>query len=337
MRSRLLLAALLGASLAVAPARADDAAEKEGRALFKQASQKVADGDLVDALDLYRSSYARLPSPKTLVNIATVLNSLGRYAEAANTYQEYLDHAVDPARKADVEKLLLKLDARVGRLRVTVDDPRATVRVDGKVLDAKGGVASVRAEPGPHAVSAEGEGVPPVTMNVTTVAGQETPVTLHVARPPPPPAPPPEPPSPPPARVLPPPPPPVLVPVPPVVVDRRADLHPAASRGRRVAGLVFGGAGAVGLGLAAGFGIDAVSKANASSPYCTASNQCEQTGLDLRGAAVRSQTAGLVSAGIGAALVATGVVLFVTAPSASGGARVGVTVVPSGAALDAVW
>jgi hypothetical protein len=184
VRSPPFFAALLGAVLLCAPARADEAAERDARALFAEGLQKMDGGDFVGALDRFRAAYARFPSVKILLNIGTMLRQLGRNAEAADAYDAYLrDPAADPAKRPEVEKLLRDLDARVAKLHVVVDDRAAIVRVDGKVVGQPGSVAQMRIEPGPHAVSAEREGAPPTVENVTAVAGQEASVTLHVVLP----------------------------------------------------------------------------------------------------------------------------------------------------------
>jgi hypothetical protein len=180
-----LLAALLGAVLlGAAPARADDAAQREARALFGAGNQQLQDGDYVGALDLFRAAYARFPSVKILLNIGTTLRQLGRFAEAADAYEAYLrDPAADPAKKAELTKQLADLDGRVGRLRVTVEGGAAQVRVDGKVVGKPGEVVAVRLEPGPHVISADREGASPVSQNVTAVAGRQASVTLAVGAP----------------------------------------------------------------------------------------------------------------------------------------------------------
>lgn len=108
---------------------------------------------------------------------------------------------------------------------------------------------------------------------------------------------------------------------------------------RRVAGVVLGAAGVVGLGVALGFAVDTLNKVGASYAYCTDDNRCYQPGLRLRDAARRSQTAGLVSLGAGVALAATGIALFATAPRAPTPARVPIALqfAPSGATVVGLW
>src|SRR6476469_9974370 len=50
------------------------------------------------ALANFLEAYAKFPSPKILLNIASTLRDMGRPSDAANTYQRYLS---DPASGAD--------------------------------------------------------------------------------------------------------------------------------------------------------------------------------------------------------------------------------------------
>ncbi len=199
-----LRAGILGAALLCgAPARADDAAQREARALFTAGNQQLQEGDYVGALDLFRAAHARYPNVKILLNIGTTLRQLGRYAEAADAYEAYLqDPGADAGKKAELTKLLVDLDGRVARLKVTVDGGAAQVRVDGKVVGKPGEVVLLRVEPGPHVISADREGAALVSQNVTVVAGAQAVVALHVMPPAAPALPPPPPVAPPPGAPI---------------------------------------------------------------------------------------------------------------------------------------
>ncbi|MFO0756421.1 MAG: hypothetical protein U0359_08015 [Byssovorax sp.] len=182
MKKPRLLIALAVAALWSAPAFADEAAEKEGRALFAQGTQQLAADDLVGALDLFQRAYARFPNPKILLNIGTTQRNLGRNAEAANTYVAYLkDPGADPARKAEVERLLADLDARLGKLKIALSDPAMRARVDGKVVGEPGQAITIRVEPGSHTILGEQQGVAPAVATVTVAAREEQSVTLGAA------------------------------------------------------------------------------------------------------------------------------------------------------------
>jgi len=88
--------------------------------------------------------------------------------------------------------------------------------------------------------------------------------------------------------------------------------------GQHTAGVVMAGAGLVGLGVMAGFGIDVGQKHNASKPYCSDDRKyCEQPGLDLEKQAHASASISNASLAVGATLLAAGVTVFLLAPSLS--------------------
>lgn len=184
MRSTTLSAVLLAITLLHAPARADEGSESEARALFAQGNEHIRDHDYPGALALFQRAYALFPNVKILLNIGTMLRQLGRNAEAATAYEAYLrDSASDPGKKEEVERLLADLDTRVAKLRVTVDDITARVRVDGKLAARSGLAVVIRVEPGPHTVSAERDGAAPVAASVTAVAGEEARLSLQMTPP----------------------------------------------------------------------------------------------------------------------------------------------------------
>jgi hypothetical protein len=83
-------------------------------------------------------------------------------------------------------------------------------------------------------------------------------------------------------------------------------------------GVVAAGAGLVGIGFMAGFGLDGAQKHTASKPHCSDDRKyCDQTGLDFENQAHTAATASNISLALGAGLVASGVLLFVLAPPLS--------------------
>ncbi len=311
MRAPTLLAAFLAAFVLVRPAVADEATEKQARALFAQGNQRFDAEDNAGALELYRAAYAKWANPKILWNVGTTLRRLARYAEAADTYEAYLkDAAADPAKNEEGARLLAELEQRVARLRITVDDPGAKVRVDGRIVsqpDGVGGggpiVISLRVDAGPHTLLAEKDGTAPAVANITAVAGKEQGVALHLA-----------------ASVVGPTAPAAAAapavgpredPVPPHHVPAGSHMH-----SKHVAGIVLGAAGVVGIGVGAALGALAASKNSASKAdgHCDANSVCDATGYALRVDSFHlatGSTVGFVAAGV---LLAGGVVLFATAP-----------------------
>jgi hypothetical protein len=95
------------------------------------------------------------------------------------------------------------------------------------------------------------------------------------------------------------------------------------------------------LGVA--FGLDAKSKNDSAlqPANCRTSTYCTPVGLNLTKEAKDSATLSTIAFGAGAAVLATGVVLWLTAPSSAqtGGIRLAPVVAKSytGLAVDAAW
>jgi len=170
------------AVLAAVPALADRRAEKEARALFKEAGSLTDAGDYAGAVDMLQTAYARFPNPKILFNLAAVLELVGRHVEAAETYEKLLVQEGIGRKKADVERKLAEVEARLGRLRIDVEPPDALVSVDGKPLPTSAGPIVLRVAPGGHAVLAEKDGLKPAAETVAVEAGQERAVALTLRR-----------------------------------------------------------------------------------------------------------------------------------------------------------
>lgn len=166
------------------PALSDEATEKEAKSLVNEGRQKYDEGDYVSALDKFRVAYQKWSDPRILINIGTTLKGLGRNAEAADTYSAYLaDPGTDPKRRAEFEKLISDLDAKVGRLRIEVADSAMRVRLDGNIVGEPGQSISKRLEPGLHTVIGEKGGTPPVVRMVEITASTNSVLKLEVTPP----------------------------------------------------------------------------------------------------------------------------------------------------------
>jgi hypothetical protein len=174
-------AALVLALLAATPARADRKAEREARALSREARRLAEAGDYDGAADMLRTAYERFPGPKILVNLAGVLEVAGRPVEAAATYDAFLAHEGVSARdKARVREKLAEIEATLGRLRIAVDPPDAKVTVDGKPVAPSGEGIVLRVVPGGHAILATKQGLQPAAETLAIAAGEERTVALSL-------------------------------------------------------------------------------------------------------------------------------------------------------------
>jgi hypothetical protein len=94
----------------------------------KQLEAKAYAQALADFLE----AYAKFPSPRILLNIASTLRDMDRAADAANTYARFLlDPHATADRIAEVQRLLAELDAKLTTLTVTVSPHGAELSLDG--------------------------------------------------------------------------------------------------------------------------------------------------------------------------------------------------------------
>lgn len=87
-------------------------------------------------------------------------------------------------------------------------------------------------------------------------------------------------------------------------------------RGQHSVGVAMAGLGLVGIGIMAGFGIDAGQKHAAAKPHCSPDMKfCHPDGLDLENQAHASANIANGALAAGATLIAAGALVFVLAPS----------------------
>ena len=135
--------------------------------------------DYSGAIQKYREAYARWKNPKILANIGTAAWEAGRYAEAAEAYDQFLDEAPpnDPNR-AEVEKARKEVIPKVGTLDVRVAGGSAALTVDGKSIDAPH-PDRIRVEPGMRTIEAVLAGGLRDTQVVNVAPGATVVVELH--------------------------------------------------------------------------------------------------------------------------------------------------------------
>jgi hypothetical protein len=147
------LSLLTGASAVAQPAPQDS--KVDAKALMQSGVRLFEAKDYLGALAVFRDAYRRFPSAKILLNISTTLTLLDRKADAANSYQQYLDSPeADPAKKADVNAVLADLDRVLGRLEITVTPVDAEVQVNDSEWLPASKVSLYRVPEGPFTVRA---------------------------------------------------------------------------------------------------------------------------------------------------------------------------------------
>ncbi|HEY5948505.1 MAG TPA: hypothetical protein VIV40_23570 [Kofleriaceae bacterium] len=179
------LASLVAASPALAqapppqpPTAPQDPSKMDAKALMQTGVRLLEAKDYLGALALFREAYTRFASAKILLNIGTTLKLLDRRAEAANTYQRYLDSSdADPTRTTQVVAELAELDKSLGIVEVIVRPADAEVKLGDEWLPAAR-AKLWRLTPGPYAIGARKPGFQNAEATGSITAGQKTSVTL---------------------------------------------------------------------------------------------------------------------------------------------------------------
>src|SRR3954468_473345 len=164
-----ILALAIALPCAATVARAED--KQDAKALLASGLKLYQQKDYLGALTIFRDAYARFPSAKLLLNIATTLTKLDREAEAADADQRALDGGdADPTKLDDVEKVLADLDKAVGTFVISTTTPGAELQLDGgdEWLAAP---VTVRVPPGDVVLHVRAPGFLPATRTLHASAG----------------------------------------------------------------------------------------------------------------------------------------------------------------------
>jgi len=279
--------------------------------LFEEGRRLMTDGKAADACPKFAESQRLDPSSSTLINLASCYEKTNRPASAWATYKEGASLASAAGRQDLVTTAQRHADAlypTLPRLNVNVAAPvdGMAIALDGvSVGRAEWGVA-VPVDPGDHTVDATAPHFKPWSTKLTVAPDPKTVAVDVPALEAAPADATPAPASTAPVSTSPPPPP--------------ADDGSVGSTQRAV-GIVLGAVGIVGLGVGAGFAVNAKSTYNSSLSDCVAGspNQCSQAGVNERNSALSAGNVASVMVAVGAAALVGGVVVWLTAPSASPG------------------
>src|SRR5262252_7347149 len=106
------LLALLVVALAAHVAAADDTTTREAKRHFERGQKLYTLTKFREALDEYQQAYDARPIPDFLFNIGQCYRNLGDYDSAIFSYKKYLAAAPDAPNRAQVEQLIVDLQAR---------------------------------------------------------------------------------------------------------------------------------------------------------------------------------------------------------------------------------
>jgi tetratricopeptide (TPR) repeat protein len=297
-------------------ARAGSAQSQSGgnraaaEALFNQGRELMSAGKLAEACPKFEASQQLDPGLGTMLNLAECYEKTGRTASAWAEYREAISLARAAGSKVRQDLATERAQALQERLStltiraMTGDGASAEleVRRDGVPVQPAELGAPIPVDPGEHTIEARAPGKQPWSSKVhvgadsakvqvdippLAPAGASSPTPTEPSR----------------ASAT------LATSMPP------AD-SPSSGSAQRTAGIVAGGAGIVGLGLGAFFGLQASGKWSDAKDRCRSGTfECSREALALRTSAQSRANVSTVAFIAGGALLAAGVVLYFTAPS----------------------
>jgi hypothetical protein len=281
-------------------------------ALFNQGRELMTAGKFVEACPKFEASQQLDPGLGTMLNLAECYEKTGRTASAWAEYREAIPLARASGSKARQDLATERAQALQERLSTLTiramsgEDSNAhlEIRRDGVALQEAELGAPIPVDPGEHVIEAVAPGKQPwshkvqVGPNAAKVAVEVPalkPSTDGAA------------------------PPPAAAPATGAAASTTAPPADAApsdtGSARRTTGLILGGAGVVGIGVGAFFGIQASSKWSDAKGKCSDYPYgCNEDATDLRSSAHSAATVSTVGFIAGGALLAAGAVLYFTAP-----------------------
>lgn len=264
-------------------------------------------GDYETALALFRRAYTLYPAPTVVLYEARSLEKLGRWLEAVDAYARTTQTSVGEDAPAQFAEAISQahqeersLRARIPTLTLKVagvspNDPNLKVTMNGRAIGAAQLGQAQRLNPGTYRITGSLGPDRADHSDLKLAGGQNIAVVLNLAAP------------------TPAPPAPVLTPVAPVATEVRS------TNDLRVYAYVAGGVGVAGLGTGLVTGLMSVSKHGDAERECPAQQCALGTKLPAAVNSFRSlRTVSSISYGVGAAGLATGVVLWlISAPDAA--------------------
>jgi hypothetical protein len=323
MQYRRLLSVIVAGSLAMAGALssafaqpipgASSSSAPDANDLFKQARELVAQQRYGEACPLFGAAAALRPGVGTFLNLGDCSEKIGKLASAQRAF---LDAAELAHKRSDERETLAReraaaLESRVGHLAIALDSGTdlAGLRIvlDGRVVE-RVTWASVPIDPGPHTIEASAPGY----RARTSTFKADGPSTV--------------------ARVAPLEP--ELSPTPQPAPLQMGPALDTEQRGngtatQRTLALAAGGIGVAGVVVGSVFGLMSKSAHDDGNAHCQlgpGGNECDAQGVRSRDDAIRDGNIATAALVVGAAALAGGAVLWLTAPRA----EATVAVVPLG-------
>lgn len=151
---------------------------RRAKAKFEEGLALSDEGKWAEALEAFKASDELAASATVRFNIAVTLRALGRYVEARDVGRSILDddaekvRPIKPGLKADVQKLVNEVAAKVALVVLEVTPKDATLQVDdaAPTLDSQG---RLETDPGRHVFILTAPGYETTTVTKEILPGEQ--------------------------------------------------------------------------------------------------------------------------------------------------------------------
>lgn len=160
--------------------------KEEARTRFGRGVELFREGNFAAALLEFRRAYDAVPNFNVLYNIGQTCIELADHASALRALEKYLEEGgseIAPARRAEVERDIERLRARVGYLRIKVPSPNADVAVDDVVIGRSPIDTEIVVNAGRRKVTVNGGPLAALTRLVDVAVGEHALLALEDATP----------------------------------------------------------------------------------------------------------------------------------------------------------
>jgi tetratricopeptide (TPR) repeat protein len=150
------------------------------RAAIEEAISAFESSDLAAARAAFERAHALSPNARTFRGIGLTAFRQGDYLAASANFRSALDDSRKPLsaeQRAEAARLLARADGLIGHVRVTVTPPDASIRFDGRVVQAG---SSFDVPSGPHVARADLAGYQPIERQIDVAPGVPTTVKLEL-------------------------------------------------------------------------------------------------------------------------------------------------------------
>jgi hypothetical protein len=163
-----------------------ESAVEKARNSFQQGVQLFHEGSFEAALSEFRKAYRLAPSYRILYNIAQAYYELHDYVSASKALKQYTTDGgndISSSRRAQVDEINQKLDARIAYLDILINEDGADIRIDDLSVGTSPLPAPIAVNAGPRRISAVKPGFAVAARNLTAAGGDRIKVILDLPEP----------------------------------------------------------------------------------------------------------------------------------------------------------